>query len=613
MIQLQQATLQRGQRVLLDEAHLTIHAQQKMGIVGANGCGKSSLFLLLQGELALEHGELLLPKQLQIAHIQQQMPSGFQSALDYTLEGDTTYTELQKQLAVAEQHEDGMEIANIHHRLAEIDGYGIPSRAAKILTGLGFAQHELEQSIETFSGGWRMRLNLAQVLMTRADLLLLDEPTNHLDLEAILWLEDWLSQSSQTVLLISHDREFLDRVITHTVYFNDQQLQTYIGNYSAFEKQRAEQLALQQATYQKQEQKRLHLQKFVDRFRAKASKAKQAQSRIKMLEKIQWVASIYDSIPFQFEFKPTEKAGTPMLQVRHADIGYDDKLILNHINCSISDGDRIGLIGPNGAGKSTLIKLLAQKINLNSGELTAGNKIKIGYFAQHQLEQLDPTEGPLKHLTVLDNRISEGQARRYLGGFNFHNDDVFRNVGEFSGGEKARLVLALLIWQAPNLLLLDEPTNHLDLEMREALNLALQQYEGAMVIVSHDRYLLKCVTNELWLVANGQVQQFDGDMDDYRTWLSTHYQPLKKPKKAKQKNKQVLENKLAKLEQQLKRLQLKQEKLDQQLGDSELYMRNHASELQQLQTQRQNMLDKISNVEQQILGLMEELEGDGDS
>jgi ATP-binding cassette subfamily F protein 3 len=608
MIQLKQLTLLRGAKTLLDEANLTITVKQKIGIIGPNGAGKSSLFMLLKNELREEQGELFMPKGLTMAHIKQEMPEGTQNILDYTLEGDVEYTELQRKLTIAETEEDGMAMAEVHTRLGEIDGYSLPSVAAKILLGLGFSQEELEKEIEGFSGGWRMRLNLAQVLLAKADILLLDEPTNHLDMEAILWLEEWLQKTPQTTLLISHDRDFIDKVITHIVDFRDRKLEMYSGNYSAFERQRAEKIAIQQATYTKQQHAKKHLESFVERFRAKASKAKQAQSRLKMLERMELVEKVHQNSAFHFAFKETESAGNPMLRLEHAEVGYGDKPILKNLNFSISDGDRIGLIGPNGAGKSTLIKLLADELTPLSGENTRSKKIKVGYFAQHQLEQLRPDETALKHLQLFNPKITEREGRQYLGGFNFKGDDVFRPIEGFSGGEKARLVLALLIQQKPNLLLLDEPTNHLDLEVREALTIALQQFTGALILVSHDRYLLKNVIDELWLIADSHVGMFDGTVEDYRTWFNNRVREEQSNTKSKSKKTTTPSTAtpaaISKLEKRLEDLQTKLSKIDESLADTKLYEKGQEIALDKLTKRRKRFVSDIARIEEELLGML---------
>ena len=521
MLQLKQVTLIRGQKKLLEQTSLLINSGEKVGIVGSNGVGKSSLFKLIKTEIECDHGECDLTNGTCIAEIRQEIPSGSQAAIEYVLSGDVELADIYAQLHLAEQTEDGLKIAELHHRLAEIDGYSAESRAAKILLGLGFQQAELKSPIDDFSGGWRMRLNLARVLMQPSDLLLLDEPTNHLDLEAIFWLENWLRDLKQTILIISHDREFLDHVIQRIVLLKDGKLNSFTGNYSKFEEQYALQLEHQQAGFLKQQRQIKHLQSFVDRFRYKASKAKQAQSRVKMLDRMEKVEAVQLSNPFNFSFKPAPLAGNPLITLRKMDIAYDAEPVLQQVNLSIHPGDRLAFIGPNGAGKSTLIKALAQKLAV-IGEGVFNPKIKIGYFTQHQLESLRLDESPMWHLQHLDRSIIERDARQFLGGFNFQNDRVFEPVRHFSGGEKARLALALLVWQQPNLLLLDEPSNHLDLEMREALANALQIYDGALILITHDRYLLKSLANEFYLVADRRVQPFSGDLDDYQQSHTSH-------------------------------------------------------------------------------------------
>lgn len=610
MIQLKQLSFSRDNKQLLNKADLIIHARQKVGLIGTNGSGKTSLIMLIQGLLQADEGELTIPKHLKIAHLQQEIPQSNDAAVNYVIEGDSIYTDLQCRLAQAEECHDGIAIAELHMQLHEIDGYAVPSKAAKILHGLGFSMLEQQQPLNSFSGGWQMRLNLARLLMTRADILLLDEPTNHLDLEAIVWLEDWLRDCPQTILLISHDRDFIDRVVTHIAHLYQKQLKLYPGNYTDFERLRAEQLAQQQALFEKQQAVRQHIQSYVDRFRYKASKARQAQSRLKMLARMETTAAVQLESPFRFKFKPTESAGNPMLTLDHISLGYDDQAILSRINCSVRDGDRIGFIGPNGAGKSTLIKCLAGLSEPIAGSIHRTNKIKIGYFSQHQLELLHINESPLQHLQALNRFITEPQARQYLGGFDFSNSDVFREVKSFSGGEKARLVLALIIWQAPNLLLLDEPTNHLDLEMREALNLALQEYQGALILVSHDRHLLNCVTNELWLVANGKVELFKGDLDDYQRWVAEQAKQNEEPKSATKKQNikpknEANENKRKKFEAQLKELELKLEAADEKLSDESLYLAENQQKLQALVEQREKLQHKIYNLEEKLLELYE--------
>ncbi len=520
MITLRHLTLARGTKVLLDSVDVTIHQGQKIGFVGANGSGKSTLFALLRGELHQDAGDIDLPPRITIAHVAQETPALDRPAIDYALDGDAELRRIENEIADAEKKDDGHALAELHHQFDEIQGYGARSRAAALLHGLGFAVSEHENPVASFSGGWRMRLNLAQALMCRSDLLLLDEPTNHLDLETVLWLEQWLARYQGTLILISHDRDFLDGSVTHICHIDRQSLKLYAGNYSAFERQRAANLAQQQAAFEKQQREITHLHAYIDRFRAKATKARQAQSRMKALDRMEEIAPAHVDSPFSFGFRGFAQMPDPLLTLDKVAAGYGNKPVLNNVNLVVRAGERIGLLGKNGAGKSTLIKLLAGELKAQFGARHEGKGLAVGYFAQHQLEHLRLDDSPLQHLVRLDRSAREQELRNFLGGFNFHGDQALAPIAPFSGGEKARLALALLIWQRPNLLLLDEPTNHLDLEMRHALNLALQEYEGAIVVVSHDRNLLKTTTDSLLLVANGAATEFDGDLDDYRDWLN---------------------------------------------------------------------------------------------
>lgn len=603
---------------MLEDADLTLFDQQKIGIVGANGAGKSSLFQCLLGQLQPDSGEIDIPSKLNIAHLKQETPGVEDSALDYALQGDHEYTLVKTQMTAVEASGDGMAIAEIHARFAEIDGYTAPSRAAIILNGLGFSEEQLHWPVRDFSGGWRMRLNLAQVLLSRSDIMLLDEPTNHLDLEGIIWLAEWIQAAKCLVLIISHDREFLDDISTHIVHFKNEKLKRYTGNYSQFEKEYALQLSVQQATYDKQQAHKAHLQKFIDRFGAKATKAKQANSRKKMIERMDLVEAVHQESPFRFEFADNTCGVNPMLTIDHAEVGYDERIILNNLTFSFSDGDRIGLLGFNGAGKSTLIKLLAGELTIRSGEMHSSNKMKVGYFAQHQLELLDAQENLLWHLRKLDQSISESRARTFLGGFNFQGERVFDQVKSLSGGEKARLVLALLVWQQPNLLLMDEPTNHLDMEMREALMLALQNFQGAMVLVSHDRYLLNCLVDQFWLVDEGKVSPFAGDLEDYRTWFKAREDALQAQNKAPKAtapnpslvkpsvNHKQLEKDLRKLENSLTKLTEQRHRLEHQLADNDLYEADNHNTLKTVQAEYEAVQQEIADVEEKLLELYEQ-------
>ncbi len=523
MIRLTALTLIRGTKPLLQAADLTLNPGEKVGLIGANGSGKSSLFALLRNELQPDAGDAFFPASWRVAHVAQETPALDRPALEYAIDGDTHLRRLEAELAEAEASHDGHRIGDLHAALADADAYTVRSRGEQLLTGLGFSHDQMNLPVASFSGGWRMRLNLAQALMCPSDLLLLDEPTNHLDLDAILWVEDWLKRYPGTLLIISHDRDFLDGVVNVIAHIDDRKLKRYGGNYSAFEKQRAINLALSQAAMVKQTRERDHLQSFIDRFKAKASKAKQAQSRMKMLAKMEELAPIHAAASFQFEFREPDRAPNPLLVLEDVVAGYHtdegDKPILRDINLNLQAGQRIGLLGVNGAGKSTLIKTIAGELPPLTGDAHWGKGLAIGYFAQHQVEMLRHDQSPLWHLAKIAPTVREQELRNFLGGFNFPGTMVSSPIAPFSGGEKARLALALIVWQKPNLLLLDEPTNHLDLETREALTVALAQFEGTLVLVSHDRHLLRATTEEFLIVADGSLKPFDGDLDDYRDWL----------------------------------------------------------------------------------------------
>ena len=519
MILFKNVTLQRGLKVLLQDLNWTIYHKQRFGIIGENGSGKSSLFSLLLKRLQPEKGDIEIPKQIKLAHVAQETPAYEKSALEYVLDGDHELRLLEQELVAAEAMNNGGLIASLHDKLNQLDAYTAKSRAAQLLDGLGFKPDEQQKSVNEFSGGWRVRLNLAQALMCRSDVLLLDEPTNHLDLDAVIWLEKWLLNYKGTLLLISHDREFLDETIDHIAHFCEQQIKIYVGNYSSFEKQRAEQLLLQQAAYEKQQKKIAHLQSFVNRFRAQATKAKQAQSRVKAIERMELISATQADSPFQFHFKIPKQSPNPLLHLDDVVMRFGNKTVLNDVNLYLSPNERIGILGPNGAGKSTLIKILADELQASQGKREASSALRIGYFAQHQVDSLHLQETPLYHMRQIEETASEVELRTFLGSFGFVGDRVKEPVKNFSGGEKSRLALALIVWQQPNLLLLDEPTNHLDLEMRQALTLALQEYQGAMILVSHDRFLVRSTVDKLILVADQSVKEFDGDLKDYEKWL----------------------------------------------------------------------------------------------
>jgi ATP-binding cassette subfamily F protein 3 len=514
-------TLARGSRRLIEDASLQIHTGWRVGVVGANGSGKSSLFALLRGELHTETGDCEVPRDWRIASVAQETPPLAQPAVEFVLDGDEELRSIEQGIVAADAAHDGHRLAELHARLEAIDGYAARARAAGLLAGLGFAPADLERPVADFSGGWRMRLNLAQALLSRADLMLLDEPTNHLDLDAVVWLERWLANYRGTLLLVSHDRDFLDASVTHVAHLERGVLALYTGNYSSFEEQRAARLAVQSAMFEKQQREIAHMTQFVERFRAKASKARQAQSRLKALDRLEHIAAAHVDAPFDFEFPEPDRAPDPLLTLDEASAGYPGRPVLENLQLSLRPGARLGLLGPNGAGKSTLIKVLAGTLPLLKGRRVAGHGLEIGYFAQHQVERLRGEESPLWHLAREDAKAREQDLRNYLGGFDFRGDMADAPVAPFSGGEKSRLALALLVRRRPNLLLLDEPTNHLDLEMRHALMRALAGYDGSLVLVSHDRALLRTVCDSFLLVADGRAVPFDGDVDDYLRWLTS--------------------------------------------------------------------------------------------
>ncbi|OQS24038.1 ATP-binding cassette domain-containing protein [Chromobacterium violaceum] len=628
MIQLKNLSLRRGLKELLIGANLTLNPGYKAGLTGANGVGKSSLFAMLLGELHADGGDMLLPPNWTVAHVAQETPALERSALDYVLDGDKELRALESQLADAEDKHDGNAIGHLHGELANIDAYSAPARAGKLLTGLGFDEAAQQRPVASFSGGWRMRLNLAQALMCRSDLLLLDEPTNHLDLETVLWLEDWLKAYPGTLLVISHDRDFLDAICSHIVEVASQTLTLYTGNYSQFEVMRAEKLARQQGEYEKQQRQIAHLESFINRFKAKASKARQAQSRVKALEKLERIAPAHIASPFDFHFDSPEHLPNPLLKLDKADAGYGDKTILSGISLSVEAGARIGLLGVNGAGKSTLVKLLSGDLAPQAGERINAQMLKIGYFAQHTLETLRPDESPLQHMQHLAPTTRELELRSFLGGFNFRGDAATDPVGPMSGGEKARLALAMIVWQKPNLLLLDEPTNHLDLEMRHALTLALQDFTGALIVVSHDRSLLESTTDVFWLVSGGKVQPFDGDLEDYRQWRIAQLAEGGKPSdgdaqgvnrkeqkrqeaEARQqlaKQRKPLQTRLSKLEQEMNKLSDEKAQLEAFMSSSEAYDDANRQKLADSVKRQGEVASRLEIVEEEWMEVQEQLE-----
>ena len=629
MIRLQKLTLIRGIKPLLEAADLTLNPGEKVGLIGANGSGKSSLFALLRGELHADAGDADFPAAWRVAHVAQETPALERSALDYAIDGDTTLRRLEADLAAAEAAHDGHQIGALHAALADADAYTVRARAETLLTGLGFTRAQMGQPVASFSGGWRMRLNLAQALMCPSDLLLLDEPTNHLDLDAILWLEDWLKRYPGTLLIISHDRDFLDGVVNVIAHIDQKKLTRYGGDYSSFERQRAVNLALSQAAFEKQSRERAHLQSFIDRFKAKASKAKQAQSRMKMLAKMEDLAPIHAAAAFSFEFREPERAPNPLLVLEEVTAGYVDKPVLSRLNLTLQAGQRIGLLGVNGAGKSTLIKTLVGELPPLTGTVTLGKGLAVGYFAQHQVEMLRHDQSPLWHLQKLAPTVREQELRNFLGSFNFAGDMATAGIAPFSGGEKARLALALIVWQRPNLLLLDEPTNHLDLETREALTVALAQFEGTLVLVSHDRHLLRATTDEFLIVADGGLKPFDGDLDDYRDWLfktklakpetPTAETPnrLEAPRdnvdrkeqkrleaEARQRlsaRKKPIEARIKRLEDLMDRLNTRKTELDAQLAGSGLYADGQKDALKQALFEQAQVTRELEDLEAEWL------------
>ncbi len=613
MLTLRQITLSRGTKILLSQASVSLHEKQKIGLVGNNGCGKSSLFDLILGKLLADMGDCLLNPHLRISHLSQQLPDSDERALDFVLAGDEEYLALQQRLTHAQQQGDDAEVLVCHERLNQTAGYSKPAMAATILAGLGFSYEGQTAAVNSFSGGWRMRLSLARCLMKPADLLLLDEPTNHLDMEAIFWLERWLKQSPSSVVLISHDREFLDAFVTHILHIEQQNLFLYAGNYSRFEQTRAEQLALQQITYEKQQQKINHMMDFVQRFRAKATKAKQAQSRLNAINKINLVAQAHVDSEFTFSFFPSPRAGNPLLRCEQVDMGYQaPAVILKRVNLVVNPGDRLALLGPNGEGKSTFIKSLTGSLAPLSGTVYRAAHLKIGYYAQHQLEQLDCRLSPIATIQHLSPDAREQTIRDYLGGFNFIGDMATHPIEHFSGGEKARLALAKLVWMKPNLLLLDEPTNHLDLSMRAAIEIALQSYEGALILISHDRHLLRTTVDNFYLVFQKQVQAFDGDLDDYHQWLQAKENKTddvaKTSNNQQYREKRTLQNRLKKLEQLLDKTQQALIALDDKLAHPDLYNATEQQKLQNLIRQREITLLELTSIENEWLDLSHELE-----
>jgi ATP-binding cassette subfamily F protein 3 len=635
MLSFSDVSIRRGTRLLFERATFTLFRGEKIGITGANGAGKSSLLSLVLGELHADTGSYEQPSKLAVAHVSQELRATDQSAIEFVMDGDAELRDVERRIERESQAHAGAKLGELYAHYEAIGGYDARSRAGRLMHGLGFSPDDESRAVREFSGGWRVRLNVAQALMCRSDLLLLDEPTNHLDLDAVIWLEGWLKDYRGTLLIISHDREFLDRIINRVVNIEHGEARAYSGNYSAFEEQRAMQLAQQQSLYERQQREIAHMMSFVERFRAQATKARQAQSRLKALERMQRIAPAHVDSQFEFSFLQPEKLPKPLLALDDQSVGYGERVVLDHVSMTIAPGDRIALLGRNGAGKSTLTKLLAGELTGMSGKRVEARDLRIGYFAQHQLEQLFASESPLGHLKKLGGekaaRAKEQDLRGYLGSFGFSGDRVFEPVGPFSGGEKARLVLALVSYLQPNLLLLDEPTNHLDLEMRQALAVALQDYTGAVVLVSHDRHLLRTVADQFFVVANGAAQPFDGDLEDYAQWLAEHdvapeaaapkresggetadARKQRKREEAERRNKLTpLRNAIAKCDRELERLAKERASLETQLAAPDIYSDTQKARLTELLAKQAQLARDTEQVEAEWLRASEEYEAAG--
>tara|TARA_B100001079_G_scaffold224956_1_gene201942 strand:- start:839 stop:2776 length:1938 start_codon:yes stop_codon:yes gene_type:complete len=622
-------SLRRGSRLLLEHVELDVFPGQRLGLTGANGSGKSSLFAVIAGRLDADQGNVTLPRGTLITEVLQETPDSTRTAIDYVIDGDESYRSLELKIAQAELDGNGTLLATLHSQMGDIDGFRVSARAGQLLHGLGFTATEQSQSVDTFSGGWRMRLNLARALMTRADLLLLDEPTNHLDLDAMVWLERWLTSYEGIVLVISHDREFLDRSVTRIAHIEGRTIQVYEGNYSLAEERRAAAIEIQNKQHLRQQKQVRHMRSYIDRFRYKASKAKQAQSRLKALQRLEIISPVHQENAFVFEFETPDHSPHQLLDLKGINAGYDEA-VLSNVNFRLSDGDRIGLLGRNGAGKTTLMKTLAAELPPLQGAYTGDSKLRIGYFAQQQLELLNPKWSPLDHLTDISHQQSDRSLRSFLGRFGFSGDAATEPVAIRSGGEKARLVLALIVYRKPNLLLLDEPTNHLDIQMRESISSALQSYSGCLIVVAHDRHLLRLVTDELWLIDDGTLRPFDGDLDDYVNWLrlrqkgtakliedqtdgqskngkelgiktqkKTRPSKSTRQERAKQRVKvKPLRDSLDRIEKEIDKATKVQQQLDQQLAEPEIYHEANRSQLREL------LFDQARNAQ-----LHQELEG----
>lgn len=633
MIEFESLSLQKGHKVLLDEVDLRIHAGWRVGLVGENGSGKSTLFSLLQNPMSADEGHCRIPDNWVISHLQQEVPDSERTALEYVIDGHVAFRNLEKQILQAEQAHDDVALAHLHDEFASMNGYVVSSQAATLLSGLGFSEVDQKKALCDFSGGWRIRLNLAQALMCPSDLLLLDEPTNHLDLDSILWLEKWLKSYTGTLLIVSHDREFLDQSVQYIVEIENKKLTSYKGNYSQYEVEKANAQVLQQAQFEKQQKQIAHMEDFVRRFKAKASKAKQAQSRMKALERMERILPAHSKSQFSFEFSNAEGLPNCLLRLDQADLGYGKEGILSQVNIELIPESRVGILGLNGSGKSTLLKTLVGELPLLAGERFLNEKTRLGYFSQHQLEALDLNVSPLVHVNRLAKELGEDtteqEARNFLGGFGFHGDRVNETIAHFSGGEKSRLALALICWKKPNILILDEPTNHLDMEMRHALTLALQAFNGALIVVSHDRYLIRCTTEELFLVHEGKCEAYEGDIDNYSLYIDQlnkdsetreESQPSTQSVSAKDRKEQKrleaerraklspIKKEISKLEVNIGKLSSEKGRLEERLASPEIYEEANKIELEQALLRQREIQQSLSEQEERWLVLNDELE-----
>jgi ATP-binding cassette subfamily F protein 3 len=632
MLSLQNITLYAGSLCLLHEASLTVHPGQKIGLIGQNGAGKSTLFKAILGEMPLDGGEIKMPPNWQIGHVAQEITEVHARALDYVLLGDTLYAQLRQKITQAELAEDHPSLVTLYDEMDLIQGYQVPIKAKQLLYGLGFSEKDFQKPLSEFSGGWQVRLKLAQALMQRADLLLLDEPTNHLDIEAVSWLSNWLSQYEGALLVISHDRQFLDEVVGGIALLSDQKIHYYSGNFAAYERQRNAQLMQQQAMHDKQKQQMQHLKSFIDRFKAKASKAKQAQSRVKALERMNAVAAVQAVNPFHFEFPSPDYLPDPMIQVESVSFAYDDRPILKEVDVVLRAGDRIGLVGVNGSGKTTFLKVLIGELAPQAGKVRISKGVKVGYFAQHQLESLNLEQTPVQHFLKLSNEVTDQIARNFLGKFGFSNEKATSPVKHFSGGEKARLSLAMIVYQQPNLIILDEPTNHLDMETRDALEVALLEFSGAIIVVSHDRHLLTSIVDRFWWVHDQNIEPFEGGLDAYLSkqleWVKKQAQNDRIPspasvnnvnkrvqrqqsaqsRQALQKTLRPLTRKLEKVERALSETQKALSKIHQRMQETEFYESTPADELTELLKHQADLESQVEGLEEQWIELEEEIE-----